>query len=254
MAKQRLKHLESLRFRRERGPELPLFTQDDRLTLYGFNRMYSAITQLLSTADDFSLDLSQSCFYYSAIGAGLINYVNDGRKQAKSAGGQFEYCVDLDGEHIFHWGWLYSQDCEYPAERHWAKHVVTTLGTQVIDFQSPSYLNYRFNDKGYMVNGCQVNGHGCPVIVPVMYDRNIIRRFKDWAVPRNGLTVSAAWKPTNHQLYWMRPDCLGRIDAFVGRAIDLFEQRIVCRELEQFNGLDTLDYTSREAYIWTDSQ
>ena len=253
MAKRRLKHLESLRFRRERGPELPLFT-DGRLNLYGFNRIFSAITQLLSTAKDFSLDLSQSCFYYSAIGAKLINQVNVGEKQAKPEGGQFEYCVDLNGEHIFHWGWLYRGECGDPVERHWAKHVVTTLGDQIIDFQSPVFLNYRANDKGYWHNGSLVNGYSSPVIVPVMYDRNIIRRFKDWAVPRNGLTVSAAWKPTNHQLYWMRPDCYGDIDRFIDRVFDLFEQRVVCRELEQFHGLDKLDYTDTESYIWANGQ
>ena len=75
MAKQRLKHLGSLHFRREKGLELEqaLFTADGKLTLYGFNRMFAAITQLLSTAKDFNTDLSQSCFYYSAIGAELIN-------------------------------------------------------------------------------------------------------------------------------------------------------------------------------------
>ena len=245
MAKRRLKHLESLRFRRERGSELPLFTQDDRLTLYGFNRMYSAITQFI-TSREFSLQPSESCFYYSAWGAELINRYRGSRKKARSAGGQFEFAVNFDNVHFGHWSWYHGSDlnCDQYPSIHWdALHVVTVFGDQVIDLQSPAFLNYKVS-KGHLA-----------FITPVMFDKTAMVKFKDWKPERkDGLSIWGEWRPTHHRKYWLSPEVFADIPYYIDIIIDLFEQRIVCRELEQFHGMDELDYTKRESYIWTDSQ
>ena len=244
MAKQRLRHLKNLRFRRERGSESeqPLFT-NGRLNLYGFNRIFSAITQFVATRE-FNLLPSQSCFYYSEWGEELINRYSGSRHKARSNGGQFEYCVDIDGKHQGHWRWQHSVDLGYlnPEQRHWAMHVVTGYKGQIIDFQSPAFLNYRVN-KGYGT-----------FITPIMYNKSITRRFKDWRIPRDGLTAYCAWKPTNYREFWLKAETFDDILHYSDRIVDLFEQRIVCRELERFHGMDELDYTKRESYIWTDDQ
>ena len=242
MTRQRLKHLKSLHFRRERGEELPLFTADGRLTLYGFNRIFSSITQFITTRE-FGLDPSQSCYYYSEWGAALINRASNSRKKARSNGGQFEFSVNFDNEHYGHWWWCHYSDlnCDQSPSLYWnALHVISILGDQVIDFQSPAYLDYRANE-GYL-----------NFITPVMFDRSVIKRFKDWSREKDdGLTVLGEWRPSHHKKHWMSPEIFADIPHYFDRIVDLFEQRIVCRELERFHGMDELDYASRDSYIWT---
>lgn len=246
-----IKNLNHLHFERETGQEAPLFT-DGKLNLYGYNRITSAITQLIANCKSFDVELYQTGFYYSAFGAELINRLSDSKQKAKASGGQFEYCIDLNGEHIGHWKWKYESDPGYfeREEYNKARHIVTTFGNQVIDFHTPVFLDYLATDRSYWDNGLLVNGSIFPVITPMMYDRNIIRRFKDWAIPRDGLTVYAAWKPGHHKEYWLIPEVTDDVQAYTGGLMELFKERFVCRELEQFNGLDTLDYTKPESYIW----
>ena len=247
MAKQRLRHLENLRFRRERGsePEQSLFTQDGRLNLYGFNRIFSSITQLVASRE-FGLFPSQACFYYSAFGAELINRYSNTRKQARSAGSQIEYAVNFAGKHYGHWSWYHGSDllCDSkPSQYHKALHVISQYGSQVIDFQSPAFLNYK------------VSKEHLTFITPVMFDKSEMVRFRDWEPKRkNGLSIWGEWRPTHHKNHWLKPKNLADIQYYMDRIIDLFEQRIICKELERFNGMDELDYTKRESYIWTDDQ
>ena len=170
----------------------------------------------------------------------LVDRYSNSKHKASSCGGQFDHCVDIDGKHKGHWGWQHSVDLGYltPEQRHWAMHVVTGYKGQIIDFQSPAFLDYR------------VNKEVADFIAPVMYDKSNIRRFKDWSIPRDGLTVYAAWKPSNHKQYWMGPEIFADIPHYLDRIADLFEQRVVCRELERFHGMDELNYTKRESYIW----
>ena len=85
-----------------------------------------------------------------------------------------------------------------------------------------------------------------------MFDKTAMVKFRDWEPKRkDGLTVWGEWRPTHHRKHWLNPEVFADIPYYMDMIIDLFEQRIVCCELERFHEFDQLDYTKRESYIWT---
>ena len=92
MARRRLlKRLKGLTFERRPIDDQPII--DHMLTAHGYSRLFSTITHAMAWHPGFQNPLEQSCYYYAALGAHLINTLRLGDRKAKTVGGQSIYIM-----------------------------------------------------------------------------------------------------------------------------------------------------------------
>ena len=243
MAKRRLlKRLKGLTFERRPDKDKPIIDQFGRLNPHGYNRVFSTVAHTLAWCEGFGIPLHESCYYFSSLGAHLINSLNLDCKKAKAVGGQSVYLIQYDGQWLTRWTCV----SEHHLDKSEAKHVIIQLGSgssaQMIDFQALAVLSNKIK-----------KGEDVPLI-PIMFLR-ICSRSLAFGVPRKGSARLCSYfdhKPTHHRAFWDSEDQWPDIEYLFDEVLEIWKQGIVCKELCYYG--NDIDYHDMNSYIWPNSQ